>query len=85
MLCKQYIEGKHLAEWTIPKIVQRMSEMRWLHDNGYKNELTKVRQQISSRGGYWDEEETRERAETRVLNKCGVNGGFPDVWPWNMV
>jgi hypothetical protein len=83
-LCNGYINGTiDDAEWSIPNIVHRMCEMRFLYDycgiNSVFKKIKKNRPDVTlDRPGF--SESLFDRAEKEALKKRG--GKYPNEWPW---
>jgi len=78
-LCHGYIDGT-IKDWTIPQIVNRMCQMRYLYDYCNFDEIyEKVWRNIREYEHYVDSQEVFDTAEHKVLKTCG---GYPSVFPW---
>jgi hypothetical protein len=85
-LCLGYINGTIGNEWTIPKIVQRMCQVKYLFD--YCNMKRYLDREHANRRyrEYSDSDDDYYRqspfevAEGRAL--ASRYGKFPDQWPW---
>ena len=79
-LCEMYLQSGEACGWTIPRIVKRMCQMKWLHEyTSYATELRDIRAACRDAGEWWDAQETQDSAEHCVVSE---HGGWPSVWPW---
>lgn len=85
-LCKDYINFGECGEWTITNVVQRMAQMRFLHDfTNYGGQCDKeieaelaYKGNLSSVGG---SQEICAGVEEEVLTTL-PSGTWPWRWPW---
>ena len=78
-LCKQYINGT-LHGWTIPQIVKRMCQMKFLFEYCDMDEaFEKAKDNFREYGERYDKEELFNEAERIALQKTR---GYPDKFPW---
>jgi hypothetical protein len=80
-LCHGYINGT-IKDWTVPQIVQRMCQMKYLYD--YCNfdacfEQARENQREERRAGYYPDSNLFDEAEHIALQRYGP---YPDSWPW---
>lgn len=78
-LCRRFIAGS--IKWDVRAIVQRMAEMKVLHEywdfNRYRQEaISEAREE----GEWLEKDELADRIEDLALEDHG--GAYPDVWPW---
>jgi hypothetical protein len=79
-LCSQYIAGRLEKDWTVSKIVRRMGEMKYLHEEmDYKKFLQMGRKEKDADSD--DESRVSEWAERLALLTL-LGGAYPEVFPW---
>lgn len=87
-LCKKYIDGEldDDTEWTVPKIVRRMCEMRYLYGYCHMQECKNKVYREKKEYGY-DRDimmyQISDEAEEMALKKYS-NGRYPTIFPWMM-
>lgn len=80
-LCQGYINGT-IKDWTIPQIVERMCQMRYLYDYCDFDtcfEQARQNQREERRAGYYPDSNLFDDAEHIALRRFG---GYPTTWPW---
>lgn len=82
-LCNGYIDGTLREKWSIPSIVNRMCQMKYLYDycdmnNAYENEKALNDEEFNAE--YFPDVPIIDLAEDIALKRNG--GKYPDVWPW---
>lgn len=79
-LCEMYLESGEKCGWTLAGIVERMCQMKYLHEyTNYSDMLWRIRENYRDCGMWWDAEETQAEAENTVVSR---RGGWPAEWPW---
>ena len=78
-LCGNYLKHGDTPEWSLEAVVQRMCQMRYLHEHtNYRQQLRGIRDAYRIEGHRWDARETEDDAEQAVIRARG----WPRRWPW---
>jgi hypothetical protein len=84
-LCHGYIDGTLTDVWTVPQIVKRMCQVKYLFEYcNIDSFLNDLRKEYREWGEYYNSEDLFDEAETKALRKRRAETGsaYPDIWPW---
>lgn len=83
-LCHGYIDGI-IKDWTIPQIVRRTCEMKYLYEYCHMEKCFKIAKREDEKelnAGYYPDEPLFDHAEGIALQKYTKHNRYPKVFPW---